>query len=152
MLTKKIYLLTLLCFVLITAVSCTSDDDSSSEQNLITINNTVQTGSWRITKFIDSGTDETSHFTGYIFTFQTAGVLTANNGTNQYTGSWLITNSNSDDDDTNDVDFNIFFNLTNDFEDLNDDWDVLAYTATKIELIDVSGGNGGTDYLTFEKN
>jgi hypothetical protein len=55
MLTKKIYLLTLLFFVLITAVSCTSDDDSSSEQNLITINNTVQTGSWRITKFIDSG-------------------------------------------------------------------------------------------------
>lgn len=141
-----------MCFVLITAVSCTSDDDSSSEQNLITINNTVQTGSWRIIKFIDSGTDETSHFTGYTFTFQTAGVLTANNGTNQYTGSWLITNSNSDDDDTNDVDFNIFFNLTNDFEDLNDDWDVMDYTATKIELIDVSGGNGGTDYLTFEKN
>ena len=23
---------------------------------------------------------------------------------------------------------------------------------TKIELIDISGGNGGTDYLTFEKN
>jgi hypothetical protein len=25
-------------------------------------------------------------------------------------------------------------------------------TSTKIELIVVSGGNGGTDYLTFEKN
>jgi hypothetical protein len=36
-------------------------------------------------------------------------------------------------------------------DDLSDDWDILSYSATKIELIDVSGGNGGTDYLTFEK-
>jgi len=43
-------------------------------------------------------------------------------------------------------------NLTNDFEDLNDDWDFISQSATKVELIDVSGGNGGTDYLTFEKN
>lgn len=35
---------------------------------------------------------------------------------------------------------------------LSDDWDVLERTDTKIRLIDVSGGNGGTDYLTFEKN
>ena len=38
------------------------------------------------------------------------------------------------------------------FEDLNDDWDFISQSSTKIELIDVSGGNGGTDYLTFEKN
>ena len=41
--------------------------------------------------------------------------------------------------------------LTNNFEELNDDWDVVSQSATKIELIDVSGGNGGTDYLTFER-
>jgi hypothetical protein len=40
----------------------------------------------------------------------------------------------------------------NDFEDLNDDWDIISRSSTKIELIDISGGNGGTDYLTFEKN
>jgi hypothetical protein len=42
--------------------------------------------------------------------------------------------------------------LTNDFEDLNDDWDIISHSPTKIELKDVSGGNGGTDYLTFENN
>ena len=29
------------------------------------------------------------------------------------------------------------------FEDLNDDWDFISQSSTKIELIDVSGGNGG---------
>jgi hypothetical protein len=41
---------------------------------------------------------------------------------------------------------------TNVFEDLNDDWDIVTYTSAKIELISVSGGNGGTDTLTFEMN
>lgn len=37
-------------------------------------------------------------------------------------------------------------------DELTDDWDIISYTDTKIQLVDVSGGNGGTDYLTFEKN
>ena len=127
----------------------TSNCDSSTQS---TVQNNVQMGTWRITSFIDSGTNETNHFTGYNFTFNSSGVLNANNGTNDYNGTWSITDSNSNDDSTDDLDFNINFNLTNDFEDLNDDWDFISQTATKIELIDVSGGNGGTDYLTFEKN
>lgn len=39
-----------------------------------------------------------------------------------------------------------------DFEELTDDWDIISQTSSKIELIDISGGNGGTDYLTFQKN
>lgn len=66
--------------------------------------------------------------------------------------TWSITDRNSNDDSLDDLDFNIYFDLTNNFEDLNDDWDILTQNAAKIELIDVSGGNGGTDYLSFEKN
>lgn len=55
-----------------------------------------------------------------------------------------------DDDSQDDLDFN--FNLSNEFEDLSDDWDIISQSSTKIELIDVSGGNGGTDYLSFQKN
>jgi putative transposase len=39
-----------------------------------------------------------------------------------------------------------------DFDDLSDDWDIVSIDATTINLIDVSGGNGGTDRLTFKKN
>jgi hypothetical protein len=119
---------------------------------LDTLRTNVQSGTWRITKFIDSDKDETYHFKGYQFTFNSSGVLNASNGTNNFVGTWSITDSKSNDDNPKDKDFNIFFHLTNEFEDLNDDWDIISHSATKMELKDVSGGNGGTDYLTFEKN
>ncbi len=51
-----------------------------------------------------------------------------------------------------DIDFNIFFASPADFEELSDDWEIISHSASKIELRDVSGGNGGVDLLTFEKN
>ena len=38
------------------------------------------------------------------------------------------------------------------WDDLNSDWHIIENTDSKIRLEDVSGGNGGTDLLTFEKN
>ncbi|MCG9910970.1 MAG: hypothetical protein MH137_06680 [Flavobacteriales bacterium] len=135
--------------ILLGLFSCTKDSNNGVQNQ---VQQNVQSGTWRISSFIDSNNDETSHFSGYNFTFGASGVLTASNGANTYTGTWSITDSNSNDDSQNDLDFNINFNLSNDFEDLNDDWDFISQSAVKIELIDVSGGNGGTDYLTFEKN
>jgi len=133
---------------------CSSDDNSSSSSsNPNPVINTVNQGTWRVTSYIDSDTDETSHFTGYNFTFATGNVLTATNGTNTYTGSWSVTIDNSNDDNpSSDLDFNILFASPANFADLSDDWNIVSRTDTKVELIDVSGGNGGTDYLTFEKN
>lgn len=159
---KKVFYFGLVMLLSVTLFSaCTSDDDSSSDnsQQIAQIEGIVEAGTWRITNFNDSGQDETSDFTGYGFTFASNGTLTASNGTTTLDGTWSITNdsSSSSDDDSNDdddIEFNIFFPVpdTNDFEDLNDDWDIVSTSATKIELIDVSGGNGGTDRLTFEKN
>ena len=137
--------------LLIGFISCNEDDDNVPVNDINKIQSNVENGVWKITKFIDSGTDETNHFTGYNFKFNSSGVLNASDGSNNYDGNWSITNSNSNDDSQDDLEFNINFNLTNDFEDLNDDWDFISQTSTKIELIDISGGNGGTDYLTFEK-
>ena len=151
--TKKFKISVSACFLsLFTIVSCNKDDDNPSNNTETTVQSNVQSGTWRITKFIDSGNEETNHFSGYNFTFNSSGVLNANNGTNNYDGTWSISDSNSNDDSHDDLEFNINFNLTNDFEDLNDDWDFISQSPTKIELIDVSGGNDGTDYLTFEKN
>jgi hypothetical protein len=142
-------LLSLLCFLFF--VSCKNNDDTSSMiQAQIQAN--VKSGSWRVTKFIDSRVEETTHFSGYNFIFNGSGIINANNGINDYSGTWVITDSNTSDDTQNDLNFVINFNLTNDFLDLNDDWDFITQSSTKIELIDISGGNGGIDYLTFEKN
>jgi len=129
--------------------SCSSDDN---DNNILqsTIENNTQSGTWKITKFIDSGIDETSDFSGYNFTFNSSGTLNANDGTNNFDGLWNI--SSSDGTELDDIELNIVFNLMNDFDDLTDDWDFISQTSTKIELIDISGGGEADDYLTFEKN
>lgn len=150
----KLVMLLVLSFTLMSS-SCSSDDDNNPLDNsaeIQNITNTAETGDWVITYFYDTDSDETSNFTGYTFTFGDTGTLTATNGTNTYSGTWSVTNSSSSDDSSNDIDFNINFTSPPNFEDLSDDWDIVSYSSTKIELIDVSGGNGGTDYLTFEKN
>ncbi|WP_299216346.1 hypothetical protein [uncultured Dokdonia sp.] len=147
---------------MITLQSCSTDDDSSSNTNndaqIMQAQSIANTGTWIITNFNDSGQNETSDFNGYTFDFASDGVLTATNGTNTITGTWSVTDdSNSSDDDSSnddDIDFNIFFPVSesSNFEDLNDDWDIVSVTENRIELRDVSGGNGGIDILVFERN
>jgi len=151
---KKLRLIPLLAalFMLNVASMCSNDDSPNSVDPTPVINTAAQ-GNWRVTLFNDSGNDETNHFTGYNFTFGNSNVLTASNGTNTYTGSWSVTSDNSGDDSpSNDLDFNIGFSSPPNFEELSEDWNIISYTTTKIQLIHISGGNGGTDYLTFEKN
>lgn len=136
---------------LFTLASCSNSNDNPADLQQTVIQNNVQSGDWRITSFIDSGKDETGHFTGYTFKFESNGTLTSTNGSNTFSGTWNISDSNSNDDSSGDLDFNILFNLTNNFEDLSEDWQIVSQSATRIELIHISGGNGGTDHLTFER-
>ena len=153
---KKVFLIPMLfcLFMLNVASMCSSDDNSSSSsQDPTPIINAATQGTWRVTSYVDSGTDETNHFTGYNFTFSNGGVLTATNGSNTVTGTWSVLNDDSNDDSpSNDLDFNIGFTAPANFADLTDDWDIVSYSETTISLIDVSGGNGGTDTLVFTKN
>lgn len=64
----------LLVFLSIGIISCSNDDndpDQSRDQTIDRIESNLTDGSWRITKFIDSDDDETNHFNGYNFTFNT---------------------------------------------------------------------------------
>lgn len=152
---KKVLLIPMLfcLFMLNVASMCSSDDNSSSSQDPTPVINAATQGTWRVTSYVDSGTDETNHFTGYNFTFGNGGVLTATNGSNTVTGTWSVLNDDSNDDSpSNDLDFNIGFTAPANFADLTDDWDIVTYSDTTISLIDISGGNGGTDTLVFTKN
>lgn len=120
------------------------------------INKTAIDGTWIVSSYIDDGDDETADFTTFRLDFLEDGTLNAtdlvSSNSNPYTGTWSITDSNSNDDDSlDDLDYNINFAVGNKLDDLSDDWDIISYTDTEIKLIDVSGGGGGTDYLTLTK-
>ncbi|AWH83705.1 hypothetical protein HYN59_00610 [Flavobacterium album] len=139
------------------AVSCSDDDSAAASVNAspTAVINNMKSGTWRITSFIDDGNDETNHFTNFNFTFDENNVITATNGTSTFNGLWTVTNDDSSDDDNSsdsDIDFNIVFSSPDMFTDLTDDWDIMERSGIRIKLRDVSGGNGGTDYLVFEKN
>lgn len=147
----------LMLFILAATSSCSSNSDDSSSStssgNTTTgVTNVVSSGTWKITYYYDTDHEETSSFAGYNFTFGANNALTASNGTNNYEGTWSVTDSNSNDDSISDLDFIIAFSAPAQFEELSDDWEIIEKSSTVIKLKDVSGGNGGTDFLTFTKN
>ena len=151
-----LYFLSLTLFIGL--LSCNSDDDRNStpnpNNNALQVVATMTSGNWRITSFTEDSDDHTDDFAGFTFTFGNTGVLTATNGSSNRVGAWSVTSDdNSNDDNSNsDLDFNISFVAPADFAELTEDWHILERTDTKLRLRHVSGGNGGTDLLTFEKN
>ncbi len=139
----------LLIFTSLLLFAFTSCEDDSSNTVIGTtddVTNTVQAGEWVITYYYDSDHEETSDYSGYSFTFADDGILTAVKDNATATGTW----STVSDDST--IKLVISFASPGLLEELSDDWHVIERTSVKIRLEDVSGGNGGTDYLTFERD
>jgi hypothetical protein len=130
-------------FFILLLSSCKKDDNSSPDS--AKLSNSIQNGTWRITLYNDSGTDELYHFAGYNFTFSNGSVSAVKNGT-------TVTGTYHSHTDSNKKKFVLNFGSTVPFEELNDDWEVIENTDSKIRLQDISGGGSGTDLLTFEKN
>lgn len=104
----------------------------------------LKDGTWKVTLFKDDNQDETNYFQGYSFIFGDGGVVTATSSTQTVNGTWITL---KDSGKTKlDLNFDDVFN----FDELDEDWEIISQTATKIELKDGSGLS--TDYLTFEKN
>lgn len=152
------FMFPLLALILLT--SCNDDDDQGENINAQTIEeiqNNMISGTWSIVLYNDSGVDETNDYNDFTFTFSSNGSLLAESSTESYTGTWSVSDSSSSNDDNSssdndDIDFNIAFSTPDILLELTDDWDVETYSSTRIELFDVSGGDGTTDLLTFQKN
>ena len=132
--------------------SCSKEDDQSKNLLQEQLENNLQKDTWSITYYFDSDKDETHHFAGYSFIFNSNLEIIATNMSSTFTGVWSINDNSSGDDSMDDLHFNIVFNVGNYLDELTDDWEFISQSPTEIKLIDVSGGNGGIDYLTFVKN
>ncbi len=135
---------TFLLLILVLGTACSQNDDNSPTPSSA-INSTLPQGQWKITYFNDSGNDETAHFTGYSFQFNSNGTVTATKGSTIVNGTW------SDGNDNSTPKLVLNFGTTVKFDELNEDWHITQQSSTMIKLEHVSGGNGGTDLLYFEK-
>ena len=123
--------------------SCDKVEDNSDNGTIITQNEI--SGDWKISGFFDSGKDETYHFTGYLFSFEN-GIVKATSNTNSLSGTYVLQNNSSGT-----TEWIINFGNVEPWDELTEDWKVIEKTTTLIRLEHVSGGNGGTDLLTFTK-
>ena len=142
---KKIFALATI-FIALGLTSCKKDEPSTSNITTSNVTTTVSAGTWRVTYYWDTNRDETANFNGFNFTFGTSNLVSASNSLLTINGTWSIANDDSK------VKLILAFTTRANFIEISDDWHVIERTDTKIRLQDVSGGNGGTDYLTFEKN
>ncbi len=108
------------------------------------LNDILLNGPWYVATYLDDGDDETYDYYGYNLTFNSGGSVVAENGTNTFNGTWSVTGSSTPD-------LILDFGTQFPFDEFNDDWDVISYNETTVNLEDVSGGNGGTDTLIFQK-
>ena len=140
---KKLILIPALLFVLaLNLTSCDTGGSSSSTFDPQTLINTAKKKTWRVQSYIESGIDETSHFTAYNFTFADANAVTATNGTNTYTGTWSVTRVINQDEQTQELYFNLGFTAPADFIDLTKNWYVTSYSTSMIYLLPSNGSTG----------
>ncbi|WP_224487923.1 hypothetical protein [Robertkochia flava] len=154
-----VIILLLACSTLL-LFSCDDNDDqgeNTNMRNMEEIRANITSGTWIIELYNDSGEDETGIYAGYSFSFNSNGTLVADNGNEQYNGTWSVSDDDDSDDDNSssnedDIDFNIAFSTPGFLAELTDDWDIDTYSSSRIELFDISGGDNTTDLLTFRKN
>lgn len=152
---KSLIAISIVLFAMV-IISCSNDNSNANDAGTMdadAVKNAVISGDWQISYYFDTDKEETLEYAGFVFNFNLDGSLIATDGSTALSGAWSITVSDNGTDDLrdDDVDFNILFASPVKFEKLTDDWEIKTYSANKIELIDVSGGNGGTDFLTFQK-
>lgn len=109
-------------------------------------------GSWKVTKFVEDGEDETSDYDGAVFIFSSNGSVVVTQ-TSSYTGTWDVAKENDSDDDdiSDDKHVEFILNLPMPFDELSDDWEIESNSESKLSLKDKSGKDDSVDYLILEK-
>ncbi len=127
----------ILLFVSLFAASCSKENKAPSTKAI------MQEGKWRISNYSDNGANQTSLYTGYEFTFQANGTVTAVKGAISVNGTW----NTGADENTN----HFLLNLSAPaLVELNKDWTFIAKSYTVVQLENVNATTG-TDSFVLEK-
>ncbi|WP_290796121.1 hypothetical protein [Flavihumibacter sp. UBA7668] len=129
----RIILFAFICSLSLVACDRSDDDDddpTNTPANSVT-NSYLIAGSWKVSLLTDDGRDETSDYDGYTFEFAADGKLTASKSGITTNGTWRTQR----DDGSNELLIQLV-TTDKDLDELNDDWDIVLSTNSKIELQD----------------
>lgn len=141
---KKIIIL----LAIVVFASCSSEDDSgnANSSEFQQINTTLPQGEWMVSKLIDGNSDHTANFESFVFNFNEDGTVIATNDLFSESGTWVYDNASSDMEE-----LVLQFSEITPFDEINDDWEIVSVSNAKIELSDISGGDGDIELLTLTK-
>ena len=122
-----------------TLVACHKDNSSSN-------NLTPSAGTWKVAYFFDKQ-DETGYYTAYTFEFGANGSLSATNGSQTWSGTWLT----GYDDSTDKFLIDFSGTVPSALSELEEDWRIIKTDDSFMHFEHTSGGNGDTDVLKFSK-
>lgn len=122
-------------------------NNGEGDGDVLEIRNIMMGGDWVVAQYKDDGVDETANYNGFDFAFGTDHrIVVSTNADPVQRGLWrVIRDSNGK--------LKAYLNLgvEDPFGEFTDDWDIVSVTANRIELKDISGGDGSIDTLVFEK-
>jgi len=118
-----------------------SDNGGSEEP---TLSQFIVEGEWAVANYKDAGIDETVNYQGYKLTFNTDGRVVATNDTDTVNGTW------SEIVDGEKHKMVLDFGATVPFDEFAEDWDIVSFTETRVELKDINDDET-IDTLVFEK-
>ncbi len=129
---------------------CDEDDDddydNDHEVDTTLITPIVLEGQWIVASYDTAGNDITSDFEGFTLEFFEDGTMVATDGTDTFEGTW----EEHVEDDLG-IELVIEFDGSTLIKMLNDDWDVLEYSETRIELSDEDEVGNDTSVLILER-
>jgi hypothetical protein len=115
------------------------------DADVMEISDFLMAGDWTVAQYAEDGSDQTSDYQGYDFTFGMQNELTVSTNMDPLkSGIWKVVRDS-------DGGLEVYLNLGDDgdvFSELTDNWDFVSKTETQLELKDVSG-DGSVDTLVF---
>lgn len=141
---KRLFLL----LAVVVFASCSSDDDAGDvfTNEFEQIKTTLPDGQWKISTFIDGQTDKTSAFESFVFNFNEDGTVVGTTDLFSETGTWAYNNTSSTSEK-----LVLLFGETDPFPEINNDWNIVSVSNSKVELSDDNNANAEIKLLTFTK-
>jgi hypothetical protein len=121
--------------------AASSNIDLSKTTAISTMDPSLLNGTWHVSYLFDKK-DKTNKFIGYSFVFNTNGTVNIT-GPTTLNGTWTTNTSKTK--------FILSLGTTKPVSELNEDYAIISQSSTQLKLTHVSGGNGGTSFLTLEK-